>query len=60
MANGYQRAALATLVSAATVGATLGFLPHNWFRARIFMGDTGSMLLGLLMAAACLVVGVNA
>lgn len=52
VANGYQRAALATLVSAATVGATIGFLPHNWFRARIFMGDTGSMLLGLLMAAA--------
>lgn len=51
VANGYQRAALATLVSAATVGATLGFLPHNWFRARVFMGDTGSMLLGLLLAA---------
>ena len=28
-----------------------GFLPHNWFRARVFMGDTGSMLIGLLMAA---------
>ena len=48
--NGYQRAALPTLVSAALVGACIGFLPHNWYRARIFMGDTGSMLLGLLMA----------
>ncbi len=28
----------------------LGFLPHNFFPARIFMGDTGSMLLGLLLA----------
>ncbi len=51
VANGYQRAALATLVSAALVGVCIGFLPHNWYRARIFMGDTGSMLIGLLMAA---------
>ena len=32
-------------------GACLGFLPHNFFRARIFMGDTGSMALGFLLAA---------
>jgi len=49
--NGYQRAALATLVSASLVGMCAGFLPHNWYRARVFMGDTGSMLMGLLMAA---------
>ena len=49
--NGYQRAALATLVSASLLGMCVGFLPHNWYRARIFMGDTGSMLIGLLMAA---------
>ena len=49
--NGYQRAALATLVSAALIGVCVGFLPHNWFRARVFMGDTGSMLIGLMMAA---------
>lgn len=48
--NGFDRAALATLTSAALVGACLGFLPHNFFRARVFMGDTGSMLLGLLLA----------
>jgi UDP-GlcNAc:undecaprenyl-phosphate GlcNAc-1-phosphate transferase len=37
---------------AATVlaGACLGFLPHNFYPARIFMGDTGAMLLGLLLA----------
>jgi UDP-GlcNAc:undecaprenyl-phosphate/decaprenyl-phosphate GlcNAc-1-phosphate transferase len=37
---------------AATVlaGACIGFLPHNFYPARIFMGDTGSMLLGLLLA----------
>ena len=49
---GFERATMATLVSALLVGMCAGFLPHNVFRARIFMGDTGSMLLGLLMAAA--------
>ena len=48
--NGFDRATLSTLVSAALVGACLGFLPHNFFRARVFMGDTGSMLLGLVLA----------
>ena len=33
------------------VGVCLGFLPNNFFPARIFMGDTGSMTLGLLLAA---------
>ncbi len=48
---GFERATLATLVSVLLVGVTAGFLPHNFFRARIFMGDTGSMTLGLLLAA---------
>lgn len=48
---GFERATLATLVSVVLVGVTVGFLPHNFFRARIFMGDTGSMMLGLLLAA---------
>jgi len=38
------------LASAVLVGACVGFLPHNFYPARIFMGDTGSMLLGLLLA----------
>jgi UDP-GlcNAc:undecaprenyl-phosphate/decaprenyl-phosphate GlcNAc-1-phosphate transferase len=38
------------LASAVLIGACLGFLPHNFYPARIFMGDTGSMLLGLLLA----------
>ena len=49
--SGLDRATLATLVSVLLVGMTVGFLPHNYTRARIFMGDTGSMLLGLLLAA---------
>lgn len=48
---GFERATLATLVSVLLVGVCLGFLPNNFFRARIFMGDTGSMTLGLLLAA---------
>ncbi|MGI8450107.1 MAG: glycosyltransferase family 4 protein, partial [Streptosporangiaceae bacterium] len=40
------------LASAILTGVCLGFLPHNFHPARIFMGDTGSMLLGLLLAYA--------
>jgi UDP-GlcNAc:undecaprenyl-phosphate GlcNAc-1-phosphate transferase len=40
------------LASAVLVGICLGFLPHNFYPARIFMGDTGAMLLGLLLAFA--------
>ena len=50
--SGLERATLATLVSVLLVGMTAGFLPHNYAPARVFMGDTGSMLLGLLLAAA--------
>lgn len=49
--NGIDRAALATLVCALLAGMCLGFLPHNLNPARIFMGDTGSMLIGFLLAA---------
>lgn len=42
---------LASLIIALLVGACLGFLPHNFNPARIFMGDSGSMLIGLLLAA---------
>jgi UDP-GlcNAc:undecaprenyl-phosphate/decaprenyl-phosphate GlcNAc-1-phosphate transferase len=42
----------ATLVAAIVAGIALGFLVHNWHPARIFMGDTGSLLLGLLLGAA--------
>jgi UDP-GlcNAc:undecaprenyl-phosphate/decaprenyl-phosphate GlcNAc-1-phosphate transferase len=38
------------LVSAILAGICLGFLPHNYHPARIFMGDTGAMLMGLLLA----------
>ena len=38
------------VASAVLAGMCLGFLPHNFNPARIFMGDTGAMLLGLLLA----------
>jgi UDP-GlcNAc:undecaprenyl-phosphate/decaprenyl-phosphate GlcNAc-1-phosphate transferase len=40
------------LASAVLAGICLGFLPHNYHPARIFMGDTGAMLIGLLLAYA--------
>lgn len=46
------RASTAALLSAVVAGSAIGFLPWNLHPARIFMGDTGSMLLGLLMAVA--------
>ena len=47
---------LAAVVMAAVVGACIGFLPHNFHPARIFMGDSGSMFLGLTVAAAAITV----
>jgi UDP-GlcNAc:undecaprenyl-phosphate/decaprenyl-phosphate GlcNAc-1-phosphate transferase len=44
------------LISAVTVGICLGFLVHNWSPARMFMGDTGSMLLGLALAASAITI----
>lgn len=40
------------VISVVLAGACLGFLPHNFHKARIFMGDSGSMLIGLMLAAA--------
>jgi len=40
------------LLAVVLAGACLGFLPHNFNPARIFMGDSGSMLIGLMLAAA--------
>jgi UDP-GlcNAc:undecaprenyl-phosphate GlcNAc-1-phosphate transferase len=42
----------ASLLSVVVAGAAVGFLPHNFHPARIFMGDSGSMLLGLVLGAA--------
>jgi len=44
-------AAPASLLAALLLGACVGFLPHNFAPARIFMGDSGSMPIGLVLAA---------
>jgi UDP-GlcNAc:undecaprenyl-phosphate GlcNAc-1-phosphate transferase len=38
------------ILAAIVVGATAGFLRHNFYPARIFMGDSGALLLGFLLA----------
>lgn len=53
-ANGESLAITAALLCAALGGACVGFLPHNFFPARIFMGDSGSMLIGLVLAGSAL------
>ncbi|MGV1034752.1 MAG: MraY family glycosyltransferase [Microbacteriaceae bacterium] len=47
---------LASLIAAIVVGMCLGFLPLNWHPARLFMGDAGALLIGMLMATAAIAV----
>ena len=46
------RPSAAAVLCAVVAGSALGFLPWNFHPARIFMGDVGSMLLGLLLGVA--------
>ena len=48
---------IAPLIAIIAVGVSAGFLPHNFSPARIFMGDAGAMLLGLLLAVCTITVG---
>lgn len=48
---------IAPLIAVIVLGMCVGFLPFNFHPARIFMGDGGALLLGLLMAASTMVVG---
>ena len=52
--NGFNRAGAPSLITAILVGVCIGFLPHNFHPAKIFMGDSGAMLLGLLLAASAI------
>ncbi|QDZ16544.1 MraY family glycosyltransferase [Humibacter ginsenosidimutans] len=47
---------LASVIAIILVGACAGFLPLNWHPARMFMGDTGALLVGLLMACSAIAV----
>ena len=52
--NGFSRAGAPSLVMAVVVGLCIGFLPHNYHPAKIFMGDSGAMFLGLLLSASAI------
>lgn len=54
--NDASRATTGALLSAALAGACAGFLIHNWHPARVFMGDSGSMLIGLVLSATAITV----
>ncbi|KAA1428847.1 glycosyltransferase family 4 protein [Nocardioides antri] len=54
--NEVERATTGALLSAALAGACAGFLVHNFHPARLFMGDSGSMLIGLVLSATAITV----
>lgn len=47
---------LASLTTAVLIGACVGFLPLNFHPAKLFMGDSGALLTGLLMASSAILV----
>ncbi|MFC7790181.1 MraY family glycosyltransferase [Microbacterium sp. MAHUQ-60] len=47
---------LATFLAAVLIGVCVGFLPFNWSPAKLFMGDSGALVLGLLMATSAIAV----
>jgi len=52
--EGLARATTSALVTVVMCGICIGYLPHNFHPAKIFMGDSGAMLLGLLFAASAI------
>ena len=52
--NDQSVATTGALLSAMLAGACVGFLPHNFYPARLFMGDSGSMLIGLVLSASAI------
>ena len=52
--NGLNRAGAPSLITAVLIGLCLGFLPHNFHPAQIFMGDSGAMFLGLMVSASAI------
>lgn len=48
-------ASMATLIDVVMVGVCIGFILHNWHPAKLFMGDSGSMLIGYLITCASII-----
>jgi UDP-GlcNAc:undecaprenyl-phosphate/decaprenyl-phosphate GlcNAc-1-phosphate transferase len=53
-ANDLERTSPAALLTAALIGACLGLLPHNFYPARMFMGDSGALLIGFVLACSAI------
>ena len=53
-ANNLERTSPAALLTAALIGACMGLLPHNFYPARMFMGDSGALLIGFVLACAAI------
>ncbi|GAB3208418.1 glycosyltransferase family 4 protein [Marinactinospora thermotolerans] len=49
--KGFDRQSYPAMIAIILAGVCIGFLMHNFNPARVFMGDTGSMLIGLLLAS---------
>lgn len=47
---------LASFIAAVLIGVCVGFLPMNWRPAKLFMGDSGALMIGLLMACSAIAV----
>ncbi|MDQ4006667.1 MAG: undecaprenyl/decaprenyl-phosphate alpha-N-acetylglucosaminyl 1-phosphate transferase [Actinomycetota bacterium] len=52
--NNLERSSPAALLTAALIGVCLGLLPHNFYPARMFMGDSGALLIGFMLACAAI------
>lgn len=50
---------LGSFIAAVLIGACIGFLPLNWSPAKLFMGDSGALMIGLLMACSAIAVTSN-
>lgn len=52
--NHQEKATTAAILTASLAGVCAGFLPHNFFPARMFMGDSGALLIGFLLACSAI------
>ncbi|MFY9913290.1 MAG: MraY family glycosyltransferase [Nocardioidaceae bacterium] len=54
LVNDQTRASTVAILTAALAGVCFGFLPHNFFPARMFMGDSGALLIGFMLACSAI------
>ena len=54
LVNKQESSATAAILTAALAGVCLGFLPHNFYPAKMFMGDSGALLIGFMLACSAI------